>query len=663
MKYIHLLFGFILSSTVLLAQVPLESISSDIVKNGSRYLVRNNIIQINQEIQPIEDAVILMRNGGGLRFLSNAKARFGRVKRDGGGNVVYDEKGLPIIESRVMIIEESNAASVGFDNYNNNNCRFQSGCEVSFEGVTYLNKTSSRSDFDIRSGAKVSFYNSEVIVSFGTNSFTHFGSNQVIIDGLKVGNNINPTALEFTTNGVPQILKNLEIIDGNPGSNHRHLVFINNPANTYNLDNLRARNIVSYEGNPLTINLNNPLSNIPKSTQNDNGNIFVYRDLDIQAVNQNGSAAQGIKLYIRRKNGSTPFDLNTNLDVNGEYTQRLEQYRMVHNSFTQQQNNQYDIFLLDYNKQLYYNDFTLDFVSGLNGRNELKNLFLLDDPNITKNASGASGITGVSIFHNPSTNGGTISITDSVSLCDVYDFIKYQKVTDNNNVLEPSPANLAVTINGGGLNIGAYQLVINSNGKLVSCDKFQELVSSVNSSIADPQNNLEISFTDPNGMYRLIELQNLDTANVVITDLSTNTVLFTQTGAYGSLRFVSQTNSSQLNILATKPGYTNWAHTLDANSSNRFRFIVNQAELTGALGNPALYEKQEELAYLLQKILLKNQVIQSNLGNTNLPTLNVNSVNQSNTTFATIEKQNELIEILHKILAKTTLIENYVEKD
>ena len=88
--------------------------------------------------------------------------------------------------------------------------------------------------------------------------------------------------------------------------------------------------------------------------------------------------------------------------------------------------------------------------------------FLIDDPNLTEtNEITASAISGIAVVHNPADNSGTITINQNVDLCQLYDFIKWEKV--NNSLSEPSLGSLATTVNGGTLNIGDYQLIIYRN--------------------------------------------------------------------------------------------------------------------------------------------------------------------------------------------------------
>ncbi|MCT4665497.1 MAG: hypothetical protein N4A45_09720 [Flavobacteriales bacterium] len=656
MKYLFLLISSLVLTDVL-SQVNLETVSNNITKQGSVYTVQNGTVNVNQAINPVEEGIIIIRNSGRLRFRPNADITLGKIKREN-GQIVRGIDGKPIVEKRVIIIEESNAGTWGADNYNNSTGnRFNSGATVNLEGVTWIQATSGTSHFDIRSGANVHFRNCEIILKGSTN-FPHFASTNVTIDGLIMDNRSNATALEFAQGGVPSSIKNLELIDNNSGSTTRHFVFVSTPAGTYEVENLQARNIVIWNASSnRIIHLINPLSNMQKAQQT-GGKLSIFRDLSVSAIDQSGAALANIKLKIRRKNSSLAYDQEFSLDNIGQHKERLLQYDINHGSFSRTNHNQYDIQLLSYNKNIYYNDFTLDLVANLNGENKIENVMLIDDPNISKNITDAGNISGISVSHNANNTGGTINITDSISLCDLYDFLKLDKVVTNE--FEPSPSTLVATPLGKTINLGDYNITFGNNGKLTSCDKFSELTTNGTTTLPNPSSNIEISLTDNNSTYKLIKLEGLSNANIQILDNNSNTTLTTTTNTSGIFSFVTQNNSDSLSIFITRNGYTSWASTLDLTASSFFNYIVNQAPLGGNIGNPATVENQTEMIYLIQKNIQKSQGILNGVNGTNA-TLNISTINQTNNNAATQEKQEEILNSIKTVLLKTTAIKQQLE--
>lgn len=278
-----------------------------------------------------------------------------------------------------------------------------------------------------------------------------------------------------------------------------------------------------------------------------------------------------------------------------------------------------------------------------------------EDPAVT------ATLSGLSITHNAIDDSGVITLSDTVSLCDIYDYIKYNKL--QNNLEEPSIGELAVTVSGDVLNVANYQLVINSGAELIACDKFNKIQSDIVSSITNPDSTLKVSLTDPNGTYRLIQLNNLDSSNFVITDEIGNTILAEDSLYTGTYSFINQTSSTNISVLVTRDGYTNWATEFDANTSDVFAFTVDQALLNGNNGNPATLPNQETELYLLRKLLQKTQATQSILNGSTIPNINLNAINQPSATNATAEKQDEMIDLLRLILSKSTAIRKQVDSD
>ena len=250
--------------------------------------------------------------------------------------------------------------------------------------------------------------------------------------------------------------------------------------------------------------------------------------------------------------------------------------------------------------------------------------------------------------------GKTMSISANTTLCQLYDYIKANKVA----TLEfPLPGTLAAEVQGNELFINDYQLIITGTAVLSPCNKFVKIVSSVTSSIADFNVNLKIALTDAISTYKLVQLSNIINGDVIMTDETTSTIITQELDFTGTLNLVTQNNTTNVSVVVSREGYSNWAVTLDLTSADRFILQVSQSV---AVPN-ALLSKQEELLYLSRKILQKNQAIQSVLNDDTVPIINLNSVLQ-NVEYASDEKQEEMLLILKRILSKTQAIRTTVKE-
>lgn len=646
--YLIVLTGLMFLTKASFAQINLENLSG-ISKDGLYYNVSGDVL-INQAINPIPIGIIRIRNGGRLRFGNNASLRLGEVLRDSGGNIIYDNNLKPVIKSSVYVLEQFDAGSFGTDNYNGSaQARFMNGCNIELEGVTWVVATTSRSDFDIKPGAAVHFRNSTVISN--TFSYTHFASNQITIDGLTMDHRSNTTGLEFGLGNIPSSMTNLNIVNNHSTSGTRHFVLVNFPGgNTYNLDRLDARNICLYSSSVYTAQLNNPIGNIRKG-QFYNNILEVYRDLSLTTVNDDGSPATGISIYIDRTIG-TPFTNVNSVAANGTYTQRLLQYRQTHGSSSISQQNEYHIYFANYLKEFKAQSYTLDFVEGLNGENNLGTIKLLNDNAITEtNINTVANYSGIQINH---TN-KTITISDSISLCNLYDYLKYDKATVNQN--KPSVTSFLASKSTTTLNISDYSLELNASGKLTACDGFERVLTTGTANIADI-NNLQIALTDQSKNYKLIRLQGLSNSLISVIDHIQDTVITSFADISGEFSFVTDGNYSEIKLIVEKDHYTDWGHVLNLPTANIFSYIVFNAPKDFL---EATKKQQEEMIFILQKLLLKTQAIQSNMNNQVIPTPTFTINNYNTGIQATIENQVEMMRILKILLKNNTSIKKSLE--
>ena len=261
----------------------------------------------------------------------------------------------------------------------------------------------------------------------------------------------------------------------------------------------------------------------------------------------------------------------------------------------------------------------------------------------------ANAISGIDI--NSATS--TITISENRSLQDLYNYYKVWISNASNLNVDP-----IITNTGEILNIGAYNLVINEAVRLESSDNFSKIITSGNATIGtdtDIADNLFIALTDNSNTYKLIELQNLISADGEIRDFSdvsfpNGQVLATFTGLSGTYRYVTTSSSTQIKVEVFKDGFSNWVvNPLDISTDDVYAFRVIQGED----GNPATLENQETQLYLLQKILVLSEAYRSSYGE--LPASLQVSLNQVTTgTQANAEYQEDQIKLLKQILVRLT---------
>jgi hypothetical protein len=309
----------------------------------------------------------------------------------------------------------------------------------------------------------------------------------------------------------------------------------------------------------------------------------------------------------------------------------------------------FDITLMGYNHTIgQLSDVELKGVDTLSLKSAL-----IPDGNITEPLfTNALAISGISVLHNVANDSGVINITGNITLCDLYDYLKAEKI--NTSKEEPTVVSLVANPVGNEVFIGNYQLNFSVAGMLDACNKFQKVNSNLVSSIINPNNNLGVALQDPNGTYKLIRLEGLDSANVTIYDEVGDSNLFVASDTSGTIQFVTQNNNDSISILIERTDYTSWASFLDFNSADVFNYIVNQAKITSGsiFVDQATLENQEESMYLLLKLLQKNEAILNTLDDSVSTTLNV-PITTTIGTSASKENQEEIKQLLHLLLFRT----------
>ncbi|MCT4663724.1 MAG: hypothetical protein N4A45_00655 [Flavobacteriales bacterium] len=419
------------------------------------------------------------------------------------------------------------------------------------------------------------------------------------------------------------------------------------------------------------------------------GIAMVYQKLQVKTSNQDGSTIEGAKCFIRDHNNGNRQTYNkeghiVNNTADKTYTLLTDNSgessvedillgAVVVNTGTGdgvntgvyswdyrgKQNNSTDLFDLNFwNYDHLYLQVPNVQLKGV--ENKIVQAALIKDPFISKNKNAASAITGISLVHNSSNDEGTITISDSISLCDLYDFIKLDKV--NNNLEEPEIGSLMVSVSENTLNIGDYTLILQNGAKLNPCDKYQKIVSNKVSTIANVSNNLKTALTDPNGNYKLIRMIGLLNADFEIQENGGGNTLASGTNASGAVNITVQTNTDSLSLLVTKTNFTNWNADIDITTADVFNFYITQSSLENSLGTNATLEKQENELFLLKKIFTKNTALANRFSGVDSTTVTINSVSQNGIINATLEKQEELINLLKQVLRETSKIETQLEE-
>ena len=289
---------------------------------------------------------------------------------------------------------------------------------------------------------------------------------------------------------------------------------------------------------------------------------------------------------------------------------------------------------------------------------------MISDENISKaTLTEAQNIQGISITHHATNNTGVINITDTVSLCDLYDFVKADKIATN--YTEPTLLTTAVQANGTTLLTENYQLNISASGRLVTCDKYSKISSQVSSILANTNDNLGVAMEDASETHKVIILENLDSAHVNIYDKVTDNLVKSDSNVTGTYTYITSGSSNLYDVLITKEGYSNWSVNIDMTSEDFVRYFVVQSELgtSPILVEQATLENQEAILFLSQKLVQKSEGILKEITNSaqNNTTITING--SANTTSPTIGNQEESLELLKLLLSRTTAIKKGVKEE
>ena len=112
------------------------------------------------------------------------------------------------------------------------------------------------------------------------------------------------------------------------------------------------------------------------------------------------------------------------------------------------------------------------------------------------------------------------------------------------------------------LYVSDYKIILQTGADLTSCDKFNYIKSDVVSDIGSVD-NIRVALEDPNGLYKIIQLSNIVSADVLIKNNSTNDTLFYSANYTGSVEHITQSSASEVYVVVSRENYSNWIVGLD----------------------------------------------------------------------------------------------------
>ncbi len=512
---------------------------------------------------------------------------------------------------------------------------------ANFTRVFYLQGvTTGRSDF-FNNGNYTFNMDNVTFVSYGASDFLHFQTNttlnNITITNANGGLNFEPGARlageTETINGLK--LQGVSRIVGGSGSQGDFKTFdMEWDATNWNFI---PRNVDFFFVNPKK----------PTGWTGYSGGgtlpVQEFYTHDITVTDTNLNPLNGLTVTLYNINGNS-FDYTETTDVQGKIP-RQEVLRIDNTVSLNFDRGLSTIVIPNYLKNYYAvnKDFNQPIVD---------NIIITDDTFISEtNTATVGAYTGINIDHTAK----TITISGNRTLCEVYDFIKLNKLS---NLTQPSINRIFATPKKDILDIDDYQFILSGSAVIAPCDKFVKIESSVNSNITD-FNNLNVGLQDASQFYKFISITNLTNANLTIADnaVTPSNTFLSLTNFTGESNSATLFSSNNVRIDVTRDGYTNWSTEQDfSGPEDIYRFVVYQAPII----EPATSTNQEDILFIAKKILMKNEgILQQVNGIT--PNVTINNVNQTATLQATEERQIEILDLLKRILIKTTVIKKRME--
>ncbi|CAL2081592.1 hypothetical protein [Tenacibaculum sp. 190524A02b] len=518
---------------------------------------------------------------------------------------------------------------------------FNQAYTANFTRVFYLQGVvSGRSDF-FNNGSYSFNMDNVTFVSYGGSDFLHFQTNttlnNITITNAAGGLNFEPGA---RLAGETEIINNLKLegvtrMVGGSGSQGDFKTFdMEWDATNWNFS---PRNVDFF--------FVNPIKPVGWTGYSGGGTLpvqeFYTHDLTLRSPNLTPLNGLTVALYNINDNS---FDYTLTTDAQG--TIPTQEILRIDNTVALNFNRGMSVIVVpNYLKN--YIALDRDFTAPITD-----NLVVTDDEFISEtNTTTVGAYTGVNINHASK----TVTISENRTLCELYDFIKLNKLS---NLTEPTIYEVFAKPSTDVLSIDDYQLVLSGTAVLSPCDKFVKIESTVTSSIAD-LNNLNVGLQDAAQLYKFISITNLTNANLTITDnaVTPSNTFLSLTNYTGESNSVTQFSSANVRIDVTRDGYTDWSTEQDfSGSEDIYKFVVYQAPIE----EPATSNNQDDILFLTKKILQKNEGILQQVNGVT-PTVTIQNITQNATLQATEERQIEILGLLKRILTKTTVIKKRLE--
>ena len=253
------------------------------------------------------------------------------------------------------------------------------------------------------------------------------------------------------------------------------------------------------------------------------------------------------------------------------------------------------------------------------------------------------------------------------NLDELYDYAKYWKTLNADNIQVPSVGDLLISISGKKLDLGAFDLVVDSGAgsvfavdtgnntitikstTLLSSSKFDYIETSGTITTANGA-TLEHGYIDSTGTNKFVHLDwNTPTShNVIIENLQNNSNIvgpILATESYKGHFLMPNpvpTNGVRLTIETTNIGFS------------LFEELIPEADISFIRTNINLNaneERQVQMLYLMRKIFQKAEAINGALSGTT-PNTNVSINFTSSSAEATNENQAAILELLRLVLVK-----------
>ena len=516
-----------------------------------------SIVIVGGDIDDIQDATFIQKDGGLLKFGDNCNTTF----------------------TRCIFRETSTAATLGVDNFvgwaSGYPPRFHGTCTATFKGCQFVLITNARSDFDVGETAAPVFtrdeHGAKTQLSIRTDAdslgqFNHFASAFMTIDGLVVDQDRSGAPFEFRE--LPPVLNDLTILDKEPSATGRHVVVLMNywDDNTFNrLSQLSCRNIAAWSGSgkkPLV--LIDPVGDISKSSEGNAhaGRLELYRTYRSKYINATTTLQIGdirSVLYNRATDGVINDAFVDDVEV------ELLHWYQDYGTDIKTYDNEYKAVVARYGFLSQRTDVTIQPTDDVNGYDQ-GFILLFEDVKLTETDETIVG-----------------AMTTATSANEMYDMIKYYEYA------RPESLSVGVELvnaNGKTLDFGGYDLVfdgtldppVNQTGNTLSINvssaaptaDFDTIETTGTITFQNGAANGGMSLIDFNGVQASASVANIvDTSRIQVYNITQDTEVANEviSGSGWSLTYQAGTTFAQGDVVrirltaVTDAGAYDWYET------------------------------------------------------------------------------------------------------